>query len=172
MRIKETKIYLFEELSDKAKEKARNWFREVSSGDEWWESTYEDAKNVGIKISGFDIGRGNYCEGEFISGAEETAHKIEKEHGETCDTFKTAKAYLALRDKIITDAPKDESGEYEDESELDEALDEAETEFLKSILEDYRQALSREYEYQNSDEVVSENIIANEYEFEENGSKA
>lgn len=171
MRIKETKVYQYDELSEKAKEKARDWFREASSGDEWWESTYEDAERVGIKIFSFDIDRGNYCEGKFICGGEEAAHKIEKEHGETCETYKTAKAYLAARDKIISEAKKDANGDFEDERELDAALDECEAEFLKSILEDYRIILQKEYEYQNSDEVVAENIRANEYEFSENGKR-
>ena len=171
MRIKEIKVYKFEELSEKAKGKARDWFQAASSGDQWYESTYEDAENVGIKITGFDIDRGQYCHGKFISGAEETAHKIEKDHGETCETFKTAKAYLAKRDKIITNAPKDEAGEFENESELYAALYEADAEFLKSILEDYRIILGKEYEFQNSDGTVDENIIANEYEFNENGKR-
>lgn len=171
MRIKETKVYQYDELSEKAKEKARDWFREASAGDEWWQSTYEDAESVGIKISAFDIDRGSYCKGEFISGAEETAWKIEKDHGETCETYKTAKAFLAERDKIVKEAKRDENGEFEDERELDAALDEFEAEFLKSILEDYRIILQKEYEYQNSDEMVEENIRANEYEFNENGKR-
>src|SRR6188474_2749885 len=101
MRIKSIQVFKFEELSDKAKDNARDWFREASSGDEWWESTYENAENVGIKITGFALDRGSYCKGHFISRADETAHKIEKEHGEVCETFKTAKAYLAHCDKII-----------------------------------------------------------------------
>lgn len=171
MRIKETKVYQYDELSDKAKEKARDWFREASSGYEWWESTYEDAENVGIKISGFDIGRGSYCKGKFISGSEETAHKIEKEHGETCGTYKKARAYLAERDRIIDAAPKDESGDVENEGDLDAALDEADADFLRDILEDYRIILSKEYEFQQSDETIAENIRANEYEFTENGKR-
>lgn len=38
------KVYKFDELSDKAKEKAREWYREASQHDEWWDATYEDAK--------------------------------------------------------------------------------------------------------------------------------
>ena len=36
MRIKETKVYQFDELSDKAKEKARDWWREASAGDGYY----------------------------------------------------------------------------------------------------------------------------------------
>ena len=36
-----TTVYEFHELSDKAKEKARDWYRKASSNDEWWECVYE-----------------------------------------------------------------------------------------------------------------------------------
>ncbi len=171
MKTIETKVFTFDELSEKAKEKARDWFREASSSDEWWESTYEDASHIGLKIKGFDIDRGSYVKGEFVAGALECAHKIEKEHGEHCETFKTAAAFLVDRDKIVDDAPKDEDGDVENNYDLDQALDECEAEFLKAICEDYRLMLTREYEFQNSDETVDENILANEYTFTETGKR-
>jgi hypothetical protein len=172
MRIKEIKVYQFNELSDKAKQRAMDWYRDASYGDQWWEGIYEDAENVGIKITSFDCDRGNYIKGDFISGAEETAHKIEKDHGEICDTYKTAKAYLAERDTIIASAPKDENGDFENERELDGKLDDCDKEFLRSILEDYLSILRKEVEDYYSDERVTENILANEYEFDENGKRA
>lgn len=42
----ETTVYQFDELSDKAKEKARDWYREVSASDEWWEAALEDAQQI------------------------------------------------------------------------------------------------------------------------------
>ncbi len=42
MRVVETKVYEYEELSDAAKEKARDWYREGNlSSYEWWDYTYE-----------------------------------------------------------------------------------------------------------------------------------
>ncbi len=79
MRIKEIKLFKFEELSDKAKEKAMDWFREASGSDQWWENVYEDAANIGLKITEFDIDRASYAKGKFISGPEDCAHKIEKD---------------------------------------------------------------------------------------------
>lgn len=40
--------YKFEELSDKAKEKAREWWREAGYdfGDGWWDDVYDDAKKI------------------------------------------------------------------------------------------------------------------------------
>ena len=37
-----TTVYLFPELSDAAKEKARSWYRELGPHDEWWDAVYED----------------------------------------------------------------------------------------------------------------------------------
>lgn len=50
----ETTAYKYKELSDAAKAKARDWFREASAQDEFWEYIYEDAVRcaaiIGIEI--------------------------------------------------------------------------------------------------------------------------
>lgn len=46
MRIKETKVYQFDELDDEAKEKARQWYREGCLDYDWWEYVYEDAATI------------------------------------------------------------------------------------------------------------------------------
>ena len=47
-----TTVYTFDELSDRAKEKARDWYRERRALDYgWWECTYEDVDNI-FKIIG------------------------------------------------------------------------------------------------------------------------
>lgn len=56
MRTETVNIYTFDELSDKAKEKARDWYRnEVFSGPYELEYVIDDAVNVG-KLMGIDIG--------------------------------------------------------------------------------------------------------------------
>jgi len=42
-----TTVYQFPELSDAAKEKARNWYRELGPQDDWWDAVYEDFERVG-----------------------------------------------------------------------------------------------------------------------------
>jgi hypothetical protein len=42
-RVIEVTLYQFDELSDKAKEKARDWYRDGQFDYDWWDSTYEDA---------------------------------------------------------------------------------------------------------------------------------
>lgn len=154
-------VYKFDELSDSAKEKARDWYRGGSLDYEWWDGVYEDAERVGLKIKEFDIDRGAYVKAEFKTSAEETAHKIEQEHGESCDTFIDSSNYLKERESIVR-TPDD----------IGDKLDELDGEFLKTLCEDYRIMLQKEYEYLLSNESVDESIQANEYEFLENGKVA
>jgi hypothetical protein len=46
-RVMETKVFKFEELSDKAKEKAREWFREGALDHDWWDTEYDEAASIG-----------------------------------------------------------------------------------------------------------------------------
>ena len=151
---KETKVYKFDELSESAKDTVLQEFYNVNVDYDWWQWTYEDAENVGIKLTGFDIGRSSHCRGEFYENAEDVAQKIIKQHGESCETHQTAKSFLNDVNGIDVD-----SGEF----------DALATEFRLSILEDYRIILQKEYEYLTSKEAIVATIAANEYEFEENG---
>ena len=55
MRIKQTKVYQYDELSDKAKEKARDWYREGNCDDTYWsESVTDDAATI-AEFLGLDI---------------------------------------------------------------------------------------------------------------------
>lgn len=47
-------LYQFHELDDKSKEKARDWYREASRDDEFWEYTYEDAATC-AELMGIDL---------------------------------------------------------------------------------------------------------------------
>ena len=173
MREEKIKIYKFNELSDEAKETAIENWREDGIGYGWWDCTYEDAEQAGLKLTEFDIDRGGYCKGDFVKYAENTANKILAEHGEECETYQTATDFINESAKLLEKyLPElDEGGYDENESERDEAQQELDAEFLRSILEDYRIMLQNEYEYLNSDEAISETIECNEYEFTEDGGR-
>jgi len=51
----EVTLYQFNELNDKAKEKAANHYREHWMSHDWWDSTYEYMKEEGEHKHGFDI---------------------------------------------------------------------------------------------------------------------
>ena len=159
-------IYKFDELSDSAKDKALDNCRDYEVENDWWEQVYEDASQVGIKITSFDIDRASYCKGE-IPDTEQQAHNIVDNHGEACDTYKVAAAYLKERDETIDTFKEDADEDYKDEK-----LDDLGEEFTKAILEEYLSILRKEYEYLTSDEAVKEMIEANEYEFTKKGELA
>ena len=168
MRTATINYYKFDELSDKAKERARDWWRQSGLEHDWWDSIYEDAERVGVKITGFDTGRSWDITGDFIGTPEETANKILAEHGEDSDTAAEARHYLKTVAEFMASAEKDEYGELATYA-LDNEKDEIDRELLRALLEEYLTILRKEEEYQLSDEAADEMIVANEYEFTEDG---
>lgn len=158
MKIIETEVYQFDELSDESKKVAIAANIEINVCEDWWEYQYEDAENAGLKITGFDIDRGSYCEGVFINSAKSCANYIVANHGDVCETYKTAQAFLAAWDNVQN---AEEDGPIEDE----------ENEFLNSLLGDYLTLLRKEYEYQTSYEAISEMLNINEYDFTIDGKR-
>jgi hypothetical protein len=56
MRAQTIKVYTYDELSDEAKEAARNWCRDGMLYYDWWDSIFEDAERVaGILGIEFDV---------------------------------------------------------------------------------------------------------------------
>jgi len=164
MKIKKIKTFTFEELSDKAKDVALNQFRGVHVDYfDWYHQVYDDANEIGIQITGFDIGRANSITGKFNSNTCSIycAKNIIKNHGETCETYKLAKQF-------IEDYAKFDS-ESEDFSPIE--FEEFEEQFLQNILEEYITMLKHDYDYNTSDEAVSEYIIETEVLFDENGNE-
>lgn len=165
-----TKVYKFDELSKEAQSKviADNYNYNVQ--DEWWDGSYEDAKTIGLKIDSFDIDRGSYCKGEFFLNACEVAQNIFNNHGEGCETYKTAKLFMEEWEPIFHEYMNEDS-EYYESGESEEKMLEMEEEFLKAICEDYRIILTKDYEYLTSEAAIKESIIANEYEFTQDGRR-
>jgi hypothetical protein len=158
MRIKETKVYTFNELSDESKERAREWYRDGALDYEWWDCTYEDAERIGLKITGFDLDRNKHVEGKLVLSLRESIDAIMKEHGEKCDTHILAREY-AEKLKMVDEESEDE-------------LDTLTEEYTYALCEEYASLLQQEYEYLMSDDCVDETIQCNEYEFLENGKRA
>jgi hypothetical protein len=165
-------IYQFSELSDEAKENAIKELYDINTDFDWWNSIYEDARQVNLKIKGFDIDRGSYVKAEFIESANNTAELIIINHGESCETYKTAKSFIEDWNNLVykySDGIKTDTVTEDNEYDFDNEADDLEGEFLKSISEDYRIILSNEYDYRTKDEAVIETIEANDYNFTENG---
>lgn len=152
MKTKTINIYSYKELEGKAKERAKNWLIEADDMAIDWECMQEDAKTIGLKLTGIDDYK---AEGELILDFSKVLANIIKEHGESCDTYKTAKEYQEKYLKLTEDQ--------------EEEKEELEGDFLKAILEDYRILWRKEVEYHYSDEYIDEMMEANEYEFNIDG---
>ncbi len=161
MKTIQTQVYTFDELNDEAKEKARDWYREHAMDYEWWESTYEDAATIGLKITSFNLDRTRHAKGELTTHPEIAANNILVNHGKDCDTYKLAAAFLKAQNE---NKAKDEDEESQRQAELAE-------QFERDLLEEYSVMLQRESEYLVSDEAVDDTILANEYTFTKDGRR-
>lgn len=208
MRTVTKSVYQFDELSDAAKETAREWFRTASADDEFWEATYADADSI-AKLMGIEIdqkpvqtmggttryepaifftgfssqGDGACFEGRY-SYAKGGAAKVrahapvdEKLHSIADGLQAVQKAHgYKLYAKVKQSGHYSHSGctDIEVMKGDDYAPDAAEAEvkrLLRAFMDWIYRQLETEYEYQNEDEQVDENIRANEYEFEADGRR-
>jgi hypothetical protein len=218
MRTIEVKLYQFNELSDKAKEKARDWFREGSEFDGTFEPAETAAKLLGItfadrevklmsnktriepdiRYSGFSsqgdgasfVGRYEYRKGSFKAMAKEfpapkefsAANKsnanlqgiaagladLQKKHGYkiTANIEQNDHRYFHSRTMSADVSIGDEELHYDNE------LTVSVRELLRDFAEWIYRSLEEQYNYEQSDEYVDDCIIANEYEFTEDGKRS
>ena len=163
------KVYSFNELSNEGKQKAIAQFSDINVIDSfWYESIYEDAKMIGLKIDSFEADR--YCNGHFVLAANEVAQNIFNEHGKDCDTYKTAENFMNDWQPVFNEY-MDESNENYESSNSEEKMIELEDTFLNSLCEDYRIILRNEYEYQTTDKAIIETIESNDYQFTKDGKQ-
>jgi hypothetical protein len=168
-------LFTFDELSEDAKQKAIDSNRCISTCDEWWDGVDMDAENIGLKITSFDLDRNRHATGDFLLSATEVAANIIRDHGDMCDTFKTATDFLSEHSRlfeIYSDERENENGEWEALRDAEDDLCTCETEFLNDLLECYSGMLQREWDYLNSDDAIIEAIQSNGCEFTKSGNPA
>ncbi len=164
--------YKFGELSEEAQQKAIEHLYDINVDNNWWEFVYDDAKTIGLKITGFALDRNNYCNGELYESMPECCRLIIANHGECCSTYKKAIAYLSDYDSLVekySDGINKDIVAEDNIWEFDQEADELESEFLKDILDDYASILQSNYEYETSEEAIIETIEVNDYDFLEDG---
>lgn len=200
-RINETKVYQFDELTDDAKERARQWYRDCTSedfNDFHGDCVIDDAKEcfklLGIRVdrvfySGFwSQGDGACFEGAFYASDFQPG-KLEEHAPKDEELHRIAKQFQELVSQLPHSSFQvKHHGHYSHshctEFDIDLGLDEDEDvlpvtfdeEDIKELARDcmdwiYSQ-LQKEFEYQNADEQVDESIRANEYEFTEDGRRS
>lgn len=185
MRTEALDIYKYEELSDDAKEKAREWYRKDLEADS--EYVIDDAKEIAalmgweidkVYFSGFwSQGDGACFEGR-LRYKKGCAKSVTSHAPRDKELHRIAKAWQGVqrRNFYALTASVKHRGHYHHEmcTEFDCGDASAEVEDdIKEIARDFMlwiyKQLETEYNWQNSDETVEENIIANEYEFTEDG---
>lgn len=187
-----TKVYKFDELSDKAKEKALEQFRDINTDDNWYESVYETWKekleamgysDAEIMFSGFwsqGDGASFTCDSidllKWLKCHRRTGYyrilvKPIKEYSQLTASIERNNSHYVhersisavIHDDIYESNDKIEKKYIELEKELDLDAETLSSEIYKS--------LEKEYNYLSSDECVTEMIIANEYEFTVEGKQ-
>ena len=208
-------VYQYSELSEEAQEKARDWYREASMGDNFFaEYVIEDAVRMGalmgIEIdnrtwrntnghtgtepkiwwSGFSSqGDGASFEGSYhyVKGAVKKI-KAEANDGEL---IRIAEQLQAIQKKyfykLYACVRRGAGSNYhshsntmsidveytgEDYREVETSDEEDIAQLMRDFADWIYSNLEKEYEYQNSDTAVEETILANEYEFNEDGTIA
>ena len=154
-------LYSFDELSEKAKQYSLDKYRSINVEHDWWDSTYDDAKQIGLKLETFDLDGNKHCKGNFILSANEVAQNVFNNHRESCDTYKTAQSFMQEWQPIFVKYMQTEEGE--------DLLMEIEERFLEKLLKDYANLLQEECNYLQSDECIIETFESNDYTFEESG---
>ena len=193
MRTEALHIYEYEELSDEAKAKARDWYRK-NTDNEYSEFVIDDAKEVAA-LMGWEIdkiywsGFWSQGDGACFTGMmryKKGCAKLVKAYTNDTELNRIARAWQDLqhRNFYALRASVKHRGHYQYEMctvfdcedtrhnygglqnpEVEDDIKEIARDFMRWIYKRLEEA----YEYSVSDEVVAENIIANEYEFTEDG---
>jgi hypothetical protein len=187
MRTIETKVYKFSELPDEAQGKALDNLRDINVDHEWWDIdglldlTEDEMNKVGIepgeiedvlfsyKINEFDLERGQYLQLDNVIVNNDEAFrkflKIPKELWDQCSYYfvnETRYANVCL--ELTADKDDDSMLTKEEENILERAI-----EIMADKIHAAWVALRNDYEWLISDEAIKDTILANEYEFYENG---
>jgi len=191
-------LYKFDELSDAAKEKAREWYRDGQLDYDWWDSVYETAKAAGamlgieidnINFSGFwSQGDGARFNGSYRFkkgwrkailaefGDGDTQREL-LDIGQQLHEAQARQFYKLVA--VVTYYGRYEHsgctsiGVSHDEDPYRDigGCEDAVIQALREFMDWIYNMLEDEYDWLCSDEAVDESIIANEYTFLENGKR-
>lgn len=184
----------YEELDESAKERARDWWREVDI--DWWEPDYdyfaEVLESIGFavfEVSAFNVDRGEFVQwrGEYSSKYRESTFNIDDvpcplhcvvkalDSYDTLLKLVNPKDYLAFKvepfGKMSTSV---EVLDYYFPDNIDAlVVDQEAIEHTVGLISDWMLSVLREdYDHIMSDEYAEECLVANDYDFDENGKVA
>ena len=198
MRTAETEVYEFNELSEQAKEHARERYRANAFDYDWWEYVYDDTKSaaelLGISINNIQFsGFWSQGDGASFTGdyryAKGAFKRIKAWAPEDKELHRIAgglqsiqkRYFYSLRASITNGAGSNyyshsgtmhiEAWDARRSGYTDVGNAEGElADLMRSFADWIYQQLREEYEFLTSDEQIDEAICANEYEFTEDGS--
>lgn len=182
MRTVEQKIYLFEELSEEAKQRVIDDYRYINvEYDDWWSDTYEmfkeECEDIGIDVTDIKFsGFASQGDGASFGGNIENIDKFLKHIGidllnnvsdlltiefvrdvwNYCHKY-TCSTYVRFDDDIETKVLDDI--EYKVE------------ELRQELCDKLYKYLENSYDYLTSDEAIEEALVGTEYEFYEDGQR-
>jgi len=188
MRVLETNVYTFDELSDDAKDRAREWWRDRFSQDSDWHAfAIEDAKEC-MALLGFAVTDVRYTgfwsqgDGACFTGSwsasdvkpvramhdhapkDDTLLRLSRDLNRLARRDKGAHAILTHRDRYCHEMTIG----FDVDAKRDDARDSL-VELARGAMRWIYRQLEREFEYQTTDEQVEDAIRANEYEFTDTG---
>ena len=195
--IKETQVFTFDELSDSAKEKARDWYREGNLSYDWWECVY-DQYTTACKLFGIDISRimfsGFWSQGDGASFTGTYSYKkgalqaLKKEFPQWAEIHDICKRLTQMQKPNFYGVNVDisQNGRYCHEMtmsfnvsvyiegqgeryDIPQGMGEEVADIFRDLARDIYKSLEAEYDYLTSDEQVDEMILCSEYLFTENG---
>jgi len=187
----ELTVFSFNELSSAAKVKARDWYRDGALDYDWYGSVFDDAKTIAAVI-GIDVddisfsGFSSQGDGASFSGSyryEKGGLRNVKQHA----PLDTALHDIALALQQIqavnfyqVQADITKTGRYQHSGTMrlnayrDDGKDFNDDDDLLAVMRTFADwiysRLEREYDWLMSDEQIDDTIIANEYEFNDDGS--
>lgn len=189
-----TTVYQYEELTPEAQEKARDWYRNASEGDNFYsECVIEDATTIGA-IMGITIDNvywsGFWSQGDgacfigsyrYAKGAPKSVKAFapkDKELHRIAEALQSLqrKNFYSLTARMVHRGYYQHSGcmsvDVEDSRDQYRATPEDDlTQLMRDFADWIYKQLESAYESDNSDESVSENIRCNEYTFTKSGKR-
>ena len=207
----ETLVYSFDELDERARERARDWYRQASADDDWHEFVFEDFERV-CEILGIDLATRSirlYGGGTrekpciWFSGfaSQGDGACFEGSYSYRKGAARAIRAYAPTDERLAAIADQlqliqrqnlyalevriTHRGRYYHEHSIAVSVERASNNFqpptsdaedivaeaLRDLARWLYSQLEREYNYQISNEVVDEGIIANGYTFTEVGRR-
>jgi len=198
----EKTVYLFSELSDEAKAKARDWYRSCDDG-EYLDNVVDDfaeiCRIIGVEFDTryvplmngksrarpevfYSVG---YCQSDYAAFAGTLRYrkgckselkeyapvdkKLEKIVDDWCAINRLNFYRLCARCSSSRDYQRVDEVYRNDDVDVSRDTEREVVDIVRRLADWLYDRLREECDYQNSDEQVDESILANEYEFTENG---